>query len=111
MTWKKNKNYDTVTLRTGIMAGSPCPIEVMKSIVNDEDGWMHTGDLAIKMGDGPDFSPFLLNNAVGFMRNPWFRLPAFFSAIIWHSPSSSHPIVHREMVNFGSRHKAAGNIP
>ncbi|OQY01031.1 MAG: AMP-binding protein [Desulfobacteraceae bacterium 4572_130] len=27
-------NYDTSNLRTGVMAGSPCPIEVMKSVVN-----------------------------------------------------------------------------
>lgn len=27
------ENYDTSSLRTGIMAGSPCPIEVMKSVV------------------------------------------------------------------------------
>src|SRR5919199_146721 len=27
--------YDTSSLRTGIMAGSPCPIEVMKQVVND----------------------------------------------------------------------------
>lgn len=27
-------NYDTSSLRTGIMAGSPCPIEVMRSVVN-----------------------------------------------------------------------------
>ncbi len=31
----KNKDYDTSHLRTGIMAGSPCPIEVMKQVVND----------------------------------------------------------------------------
>ncbi len=30
----KNKNYDTSSLRTGIMAGAPCPTEVMKSVVN-----------------------------------------------------------------------------
>ncbi|AGL01364.1 AMP-binding protein [Desulfoscipio gibsoniae] len=30
---EKNK-YNTNALRTGIMAGSPCPIEVMKSVVN-----------------------------------------------------------------------------
>ncbi len=30
---EKNK-YDTSSLRTGIMAGSPCPIEVMKKVVN-----------------------------------------------------------------------------
>lgn len=29
----KNKKYDTSNLRTGIMAGSPCPIEVMKKVV------------------------------------------------------------------------------
>lgn len=27
-------NYDTSSLRTGIMAGAPCPIEVMKQVVN-----------------------------------------------------------------------------
>jgi fatty-acyl-CoA synthase len=31
----KKKTYDTSHLRTGIMAGSPCPIEVMKQVVND----------------------------------------------------------------------------
>lgn len=30
----KNKKYDTSHLRTGIMAGSPCPIEVMKQVVS-----------------------------------------------------------------------------
>lgn len=29
------KKYDFSTLRTGIMAGSPCPIEVMKRVVSD----------------------------------------------------------------------------
>jgi len=29
------KQYDTSSLRTGIMAGSPCPIEVMKEVIND----------------------------------------------------------------------------
>jgi fatty-acyl-CoA synthase len=28
------EDYDTSALRTGIMAGSPCPIEVMKNVVN-----------------------------------------------------------------------------
>ncbi|WP_119068398.1 AMP-binding protein [Rubrobacter indicoceani] len=28
------ENYDTASLRTGIMAGSPCPIEVMKRVVD-----------------------------------------------------------------------------
>ncbi|MCP3922457.1 MAG: AMP-binding protein [Desulfobacterales bacterium] len=31
----ENKAYDTSHLRTGIMAGSPCPIEVMKKVVDD----------------------------------------------------------------------------
>ncbi len=31
----KKKSYKTKTLRTGIMAGSPCPIEVMKQVVGD----------------------------------------------------------------------------
>ena len=30
----KNRKYDTSHLRTGIMAGSPCPIEVMKQVVS-----------------------------------------------------------------------------
>ncbi len=30
----EKKKYDTSSLRTGIMAGSPCPIEVMKKVVN-----------------------------------------------------------------------------
>jgi len=29
------KQFDTSTLRTGIMAGSPCPIEVMKKVIDD----------------------------------------------------------------------------
>ena len=28
-------NYDLSSLRTGIMAGSPCPIEVMKQVINE----------------------------------------------------------------------------
>ncbi|MEW9501118.1 AMP-binding protein [Jeotgalibacillus marinus] len=29
------RQFDTSTLRTGIMAGSPCPIEVMKKVIED----------------------------------------------------------------------------
>lgn len=29
------KSFDTSSLRTGIMAGSPCPIEVMKKVISD----------------------------------------------------------------------------
>jgi fatty-acyl-CoA synthase len=38
--------YDLSSLRTGIMAGSPCPVEVMKRCVND----MHMPEVAIAYG-------------------------------------------------------------
>jgi len=38
--------FDLSTLRTGIMAGSPCPIEVMKRVVSD----MHLGEITIAYG-------------------------------------------------------------
>lgn len=31
----KNRHYDTSHLRTGIMAGAPCPIEVMKQVISE----------------------------------------------------------------------------
>ncbi|WP_308340347.1 AMP-binding protein [Variovorax sp. ZS18.2.2] len=40
------KEFDLSTLRTGIMAGSPCPIEVMKRVVNE----MHLGEITIAYG-------------------------------------------------------------
>ncbi len=42
---KKNGHHPS-TLRTGIMAGSPCPIEVMKQVVDD----MGAGELCITYG-------------------------------------------------------------
>jgi len=39
-------NYDLSTLRTGIMAGSPCPVEVMKQVVNR----MNMGEVTIAYG-------------------------------------------------------------
>ncbi|MBF0572266.1 MAG: AMP-binding protein [Desulfamplus sp.] len=42
----KKKQYDTSTLRTGIMAGSPCPIEVMKQVV----GVMGAKEMCITYG-------------------------------------------------------------
>ena len=38
--------FDLSTLRTGIMAGSPCPIEVMKRVA----GLMHMGEVTIAYG-------------------------------------------------------------
>jgi fatty-acyl-CoA synthase len=38
--------FDLTSLRTGIMAGSPCPIEVMKRVIND----MHCRDITIAYG-------------------------------------------------------------
>jgi len=40
------KNFDLTSLRTGIMAGSPCPIEVMKRCVAE----MHMGEVTIAYG-------------------------------------------------------------
>ena len=40
------KEFDLSTLRTGIMAGSPCPIEVMKRVVSD----MHMSQVTIAYG-------------------------------------------------------------
>ena len=38
--------FDLSSLRTGIMAGSPCPIEVMKRVVDQ----MHLGEITIAYG-------------------------------------------------------------
>ncbi|WP_243040057.1 AMP-binding protein [Dyella sedimenti] len=38
--------FDLSSLRTGIMAGSPCPIEVMRRVVNE----MHMGEVTIAYG-------------------------------------------------------------
>ncbi len=40
------KDFDLSTLRTGIMAGSPCPIEVMKRVVSE----MHMSQVTIAYG-------------------------------------------------------------
>ncbi len=40
------RNYDLSSLRTGLMAGAPCPIEVMKRIIED----MHMSEVGIAYG-------------------------------------------------------------
>jgi fatty-acyl-CoA synthase len=42
------KKYNVSTLRTGIMAGSPCPIEVMKQVVSKDK--MGAGEMTIAYG-------------------------------------------------------------
>jgi fatty-acyl-CoA synthase len=39
-------HYDLSSLRTGIMAGSPCPVEVMKRVINE----MHMAEVTIAYG-------------------------------------------------------------
>jgi fatty-acyl-CoA synthase len=39
-------DYDLHSLRTGIMAGSPCPVEVMKRVIDE----MHMGEVGIAYG-------------------------------------------------------------
>ena len=39
-------NYDTTSLRTGIMAGAPCPIELMHRVIDD----MHLSEITIGYG-------------------------------------------------------------
>jgi fatty-acyl-CoA synthase len=40
------ESYDLTSLRTGIMAGSPCPVEVMKRVIRD----MHMDEVTIAYG-------------------------------------------------------------
>jgi fatty-acyl-CoA synthase len=39
-------DYDLATLRTGIMAGAPCPVELMHRVIDD----MHLGEITIGYG-------------------------------------------------------------
>lgn len=40
------KRYDLSSLRTGIMAGAPCPVDIMKRVISD----MHIRDITIAYG-------------------------------------------------------------
>lgn len=50
--------YDTSPLRTGIMAGAPCPIELMKRVVNE----MHCAEMTIAYGQ-TEASPAITQSA------------------------------------------------
>ncbi len=52
-------SYDLSSLRTGIMAGAPCPIEVMKRVVNE----MHCRDVTIAYGQ-TEASPAITMSSV-----------------------------------------------
>ncbi len=51
--------YDMRTLRTGIMAGAPCPVEVMRRVITD----MHCGGMNVAYGQ-TESSPAITGSAV-----------------------------------------------
>jgi fatty-acyl-CoA synthase len=53
------KNYDLTSLRTGMMAGAPCPVEVMKRVMCE----MHCPDLTIGYGQ-TESTPIVTMSAV-----------------------------------------------
>ena len=52
--------YDMSSLRTGIMAGAPCPIELMKRVVNE----MHCPEMTIAYGQ-TESSPVITQSSTG----------------------------------------------
>jgi fatty-acyl-CoA synthase len=52
--------FDFTSLRTGVMAGAPCPIEVMKRVVNE----MHCPQMTIMYGQ-TESSPVITMSSVG----------------------------------------------
>ena len=53
------RNFDFSSLRTGVMAGAPCPIEVMKRVVNE----MHCPEMTIMYGQ-TETSPVITMSTV-----------------------------------------------
>ena len=53
-------NYDMTSLRTGIMAGAPCPIELMKRVVSE----MHCREMTIAYGQ-TEASPVVTQSSTG----------------------------------------------
>jgi fatty-acyl-CoA synthase len=54
------RNFDLTSLRTGIMAGSNCPIEVMKQVIRD----MHAAEITIAYGQ-TESSPVITQTRTG----------------------------------------------
>src|SRR5258708_3366297 len=54
------KRFDYSSLRTGVMAGAPCPVEVMKRVVEE----MHCPQMTIMYGQ-TESSPVITMSAVG----------------------------------------------
>ena len=54
------RQYDMSTLRSGIMAGAPCPVEVMKRVVSE----MHCGGITVAYGQ-TETSPGITMSAAG----------------------------------------------
>lgn len=54
------RRFDLSSLRTGIMAGAPCPIEVMKRVISE----MHCRDITIAYGQ-TESSPVVTQSRVG----------------------------------------------
>jgi fatty-acyl-CoA synthase len=54
------KNFDLRSLRTGVMAGAPCPVEIMKRVVHE----MHCTGMTVGYGQ-TETSPLITLSAVG----------------------------------------------
>jgi len=53
-------SYDLTSLRTGMMSGAPCPVELMKRVLNE----MHIGELVIAYGQ-TELSPVVTMSDAG----------------------------------------------
>jgi fatty-acyl-CoA synthase len=58
-------SYDLTSLRTGMMSGAPCPVELMKRVL----GEMHCGELVIAYGQTETSPVVTMSDAGRFHRN------------------------------------------
>ena len=79
-------DYDLSTLRTGIMAGSICPVEVMKRCVND----MHMAEVSIAYGM-TETSPVSTPDPQRRRPRPPYRRPSAGCTRTSRSRSSTRP--------------------